>query len=609
MIRVESRHYMKIKDIYIESFRSIDKLRIQCRSFNILVGKNSVGKSNVLLALDLFFNTSDRILTDDMFCSFSDAGECIIIELTFDSLTEAEKTGRLRKYVCSSLGPGIRVRKTIARVEGKLRSRYQGWVEEPRLEWLKSDFRGYGRQAYWQEKNIDFFAYTEADGGRISKDLYDEFRENYIEQHLEDLEFELALSETEFEGLKAVGVDMLPQFKLVPAVGDVSEVVAGTSKSLLARIVRDIIQTATQETEVLGAAEEGLSHAAALINRGEDEERLKQIEAVENWFREEFSEWGKLDFEIRTTFPEIHTLLTQNLQLIVDDGARGDIATKGHGLQRQLIFKMIHLSAVLLGGEVDWMNVGDALPESTPMILAFEEPELYLHPQAQLAFYEDIKKLSSRDQLFLCTHSTHLVDIEDFEEIKILRRESLTAPTKISECMEDIFGDLTLKKRLSLAKLFDANVNKIFFADKIIIVEGTEDLVAITEVAREHARCFTHRVTIVSAGGKEQIPSLQRVLNAFKVPYTVVYDADPGNEPSQRTTQEIERLIFESPFGLAASMPMDPNLATVVGYGDSRQGKAAACLKFLENNKPSDDFINRVLTLYRLPQAGVITPE
>jgi predicted ATP-dependent endonuclease of OLD family len=133
---------MKIKEIYIESFRSIDKIKIECSDLTIIVGKNSVGKSNVLLALDLFFNTSDRILTEDMFCSFSDYTGNIIIELIFDNLTEDEKKGRLRKYVCSSLDSGIKVRKTVGRVENKIKSRYQGWIEEPKVEWLKSDFKG-----------------------------------------------------------------------------------------------------------------------------------------------------------------------------------------------------------------------------------------------------------------------------------------------------------------------------------------------------------------------------------------------------------------------------------------------------------------------------------
>ncbi len=46
-----------IQQIKIENFRSIEIETIQnVGEFNILVGKNSSGKSNVLRALNLFFN-------------------------------------------------------------------------------------------------------------------------------------------------------------------------------------------------------------------------------------------------------------------------------------------------------------------------------------------------------------------------------------------------------------------------------------------------------------------------------------------------------------------------------------------------------------------------
>lgn len=600
---------MKIKKVYIENFRSIAKLEIQCSDLVVLVGRNSVGKSNVLLALDLFFNTSDKVLTEDMFCNFSEAGNEIIVELTFGDLAQSELEGRLKKYVCPSLGLGLRVRKIIKREDDKLKSYYHGWVEDPKVAWLQSDFRGYGTQAYWRDEGIDFFAYTSADGGRITRDLYEEFRQNYIEGHRNELEFELALSETQFEGFKTVGVDMLPQFQLVPAVGDVSDIVVGKKGSLLNRIVSQILLSAAQEVGVLKSAQEALESASGLVNRGGVIQRLVQIDALESWFCNEFSDWGNIDFEMSTTFPRINELLTQNLQVMVDDGSKGDISTKGHGLQRQLIFKAIRLNAALVKGEVDWASVEDVLPDFPPIILAFEEPELYLHPQAQLAFYEDIKKLASHDQIFICTHSTHLVDVEDFEGIKILRREALNAPTCICECAEDLFGDLSLKKRLSLAKLFDANINKMFFADKIIIVEGDEDVIAIMQTAKDYGHCFTHRLTIVNTGGKERIPSLQKVLNNFKIAYTVVYDVDPGNSESQEATQRIEDLLMQiAPFGLCSSLPMDPDLPTVMGYGETKAGKAAACIRFLDENNPEPQFIEKVRTLYELPATGIITP-
>jgi len=600
---------MKLAHVHIKNFKSIGDIEFMCAGLTVFVGRNSVGKSNVLRALDVFFSTSDKILTEDMFCSFLKHEPEIIIELTFKELTEEERAGRLQKYVCQSLGPGMRVRKVIRWQNEKLKSLYHGWVEEPTTEWLQSEFRGYGTQSFWHERDVDFFAYTSASGGRITRDLFEEFRTNYIMRHREELSFELRLSATEFEGLKTVGRDMLPQFTLIPAVGDVADIVVGRRTSLLNRIVSQILRSIAGEVEALKKAQHGLEVASGLVNRDGLIPRLPQVKAIEEWFCQEFSDWGKIDLKIGTVLPDIDDLLTQNLSVTVYDGSEGDIGTKGHGLQRQLIYRAIRLNAALIKGEVDWAGAEGTLPEFPPIILAFEEPELYLHPQAQLAFYDDIKKLSGHDQVLLCTHSTHLVDIEDFEGIKILRRSSLTTATVKCECSSDLFDDLSLKSHLALAKLFDANVNKAFFADKIVIVEGDEDVIAITKTARDHVHCFTYRVTIINAGGKDNIPHLQRVLNGFQIPYTVVYDVDPGNEASERTTAKIETLVAElAPFGLCASMPMDPDLPTVVGYGETRLQKAVGCIRYLDSAAPREEFRDKVKTIYELPNAGILTP-
>lgn len=51
---------VKIKKIYIKHFRSIIEEEIETDNFNVFVGLNDSGKSNVLKALDLFFNYKSR---------------------------------------------------------------------------------------------------------------------------------------------------------------------------------------------------------------------------------------------------------------------------------------------------------------------------------------------------------------------------------------------------------------------------------------------------------------------------------------------------------------------------------------------------------------------
>lgn len=47
---------VKIKRIEISNFRSIQKIAIDCARLQVIVGNNDAGKSNILRALNLFFN-------------------------------------------------------------------------------------------------------------------------------------------------------------------------------------------------------------------------------------------------------------------------------------------------------------------------------------------------------------------------------------------------------------------------------------------------------------------------------------------------------------------------------------------------------------------------
>ena len=66
---------MVIKEIYIENFRSIIKEKITTKNLNVFVGLNDIGKSNLLKALNLFFNSEAELgiqfLFDDNYCNFA----------------------------------------------------------------------------------------------------------------------------------------------------------------------------------------------------------------------------------------------------------------------------------------------------------------------------------------------------------------------------------------------------------------------------------------------------------------------------------------------------------------------------------------------------------
>lgn len=69
---------MYIKKIKIKNFRSIVDEKIECEKFNVFIGKNNHGKSNIFRALDWFFNGGDFAE-----CKTSGQGEYPEVEIVF----------------------------------------------------------------------------------------------------------------------------------------------------------------------------------------------------------------------------------------------------------------------------------------------------------------------------------------------------------------------------------------------------------------------------------------------------------------------------------------------------------------------------------------------
>ncbi|MFC6205856.1 AAA family ATPase [Psychrobacter urativorans] len=64
---------MKIVKLHIDNFRGFVSTDINLdEKFNVIVGKNDVGKSTILEAFEIFFNNSTVKIDLDDLCKFSD---------------------------------------------------------------------------------------------------------------------------------------------------------------------------------------------------------------------------------------------------------------------------------------------------------------------------------------------------------------------------------------------------------------------------------------------------------------------------------------------------------------------------------------------------------
>ncbi|TAL24249.1 MAG: DUF2813 domain-containing protein, partial [Nitrospirae bacterium] len=82
---------MKISHLKIQNFKTFDSegIELTISDLTALIGENSTGKSNILEALDLFFNFSKTRMSKRCF-HHDDIRQEIIIEAKFTALTDSE---------------------------------------------------------------------------------------------------------------------------------------------------------------------------------------------------------------------------------------------------------------------------------------------------------------------------------------------------------------------------------------------------------------------------------------------------------------------------------------------------------------------------------------
>ena len=105
---------------------------------------------------------------------------------------------------------------------------------------------------------------------------------------------------------------------------------------------------------------------------------------------------------------------------------------------------------------------------------------------------------------------------------------------RIVQAKDGIFkGDAI--KAFNMNYWINPDRSELFFAKKVILVEGQTDKIVISFLGKL-LKVFKYDYSIIECGSKSTIPQFIMLLNLFKIPYVVVYDKD---NHSWRTKEEI----------------------------------------------------------------------
>jgi predicted ATP-dependent endonuclease of OLD family len=139
--------------------------------------------------------------------------------------------------------------------------------------------------------------------------------------------------------------------------------------------------------ETFGDGENSLSTTLKPI-----EEKLKAILS---------EQYGETEVKFSFSLPEIDNFFkTGNIDLS-DNGIETRSSEKGTGMQRALALSLIQVYA-------DISSTGEE-EISKPLMFFIDEPETYLHPQAQNKLLDALEKISEKSQIFMITHSPYLL--------------------------------------------------------------------------------------------------------------------------------------------------------------------------------------------------------
>jgi len=506
---------MKIKTAHIHNWRSIEDVDIVFKRMMVLIGQNNHGKSNILTALLFFFGEVNCAELD-----YRNGTEELYVELVFDELDDSDKT-TFRKYVAAD--GTIRVRRHATRADGKCE--YHGYVGEPTEDWLKSGNAGnYTKRADIEDTPLRDYV---PEAGRIIKDMVIEAQTKYITEHREELTFSTHLEASNFLGTKNVAKGIWGDVFFIPAVKKASDELSTKSATVFNQLYSRVLNAMSENSEEFQNAKSQLETLVRRLNKHTEDGRLnndrpEELTQFEALLGAELTAWdAKIDVEV--TPPDVDSLLRVGTTVWIDDGTRTDITRKGQGLQRAMIFGLVRALARLSRQHETGHNVARRASKSTYFIL--EEPELFLHPQAQRAVFESLQELSSSSQVLMCTHSNAFLSLDWYKSICRVHRPTPTAGTEICQCAVNLFEGADAKKQFNMVYWINPDRSELFFAKKVVLLEGPTDKTVIPLLAKS-AGVYRHDYTLIDCGSKDAMPQYINLLNYFSIPYVVVYDKD-----------------------------------------------------------------------------------
>ena len=535
---------MRIKSVHIKNLRSFINEKVEFNRYSRLVGANGAGKSTVLCALNIFFRETQNSSTDLTALQAEDFhGKNIVdpIEITveFTDLNTEAKADFTEYFRHDTLVISAIAKFDTVTGHATVKQYGQRLAMLSLAPYFKAANDGASAVAlkiiYTELRviHLDLPVASTKDAMASALHLYETARPT---------ECVLIPSEDQFYGVSK-GANRLAkyvQWVYVPAVKDAADEQSELKNSalgrLLARAVRSKVNFSDKIKLIATNAQEEYTKLLQENQGALDEISTSLAQRIAQWAHPE----AALRVEWRQDIKKSVQIEEPLAAVLASEGAfEGQLSRFGHGLQRSFLLALLQELAEL----------GDQGPT---LILACEEPELYQHPPQARHLSSVLHRLSEKQaQVLITTHSPYFVSGDAFEDVRMVRRVSGAQNSVICSYDYDQFtvifahakGAAPMKADGALAKVHQVlqpSLNEIFFAQRLVLVEGLEDVAYIHSWLVVSGRWDEFRrrgVHIVPANGKSSLLHPLIIAKGLGIPTLLIFDAD-GDDTKHQTEHQ-----------------------------------------------------------------------
>jgi hypothetical protein len=556
-----------IECIEIKNFRSIRESCLYCDNLTAIVGRNGAGKSSFLYAIDTFYDIAAPITEEDFFDR--DTGSPIEIRVTYSNLRDDENE-EFQTYIRDEK---LIVTKRISFEEDRFFQRYYAAaLQIPQFAEIRSISGKRDRVIAWNQL-VERNELDGLEGTARSADQVEQLMSEYEASHPQLMEPIERIEQ--FFGPKNIGggkLDKFTKFVLVPAVREAEEEVIG-KKGAIYQILDMIVLRKINAREDIQEFKTEFEDKMRGLYSSENLTELPELGSSISQTLEKFAPGSQLNLgwdEIKP--PQIPLPVAK--ATLVEDRFEGEITHKGHGLQRALIVTLLQHLAMTIPveppseePEEEPPSTGVDSSQGPDLIIALEEPELYLHPSRcrylsglllQLAESPDVG-LGASNQIIYTTHTPYFLDLHRFDKIRMVRKE----PSPDSPVLQSTVNIYSLEKAAQeLARITEADpasftrdsfkaramsvmntiVNEGFFADVVVVVEGPSEVCTLWKLQEIMEKNWHGLgVVVVPAGGKNNIDRPVVIFKGLSIPTYFIFDSDSHLKGQGRKGEEAKK--------------------------------------------------------------------